>query len=287
MSRFSGFPLPGATNRGPAGTTPAGIPGLFVTPGGGLVDRLGMPQVVPSDDASRRQAGLPPIPQDRLPLRPAGAPPVPEPPQVMADPDLQRRHDQARGIPPAFPQQNVRSVPGAGVDGATLPPFFFQQGPPAPPPAPLSNRDFLASDPGRTIPAGSLSGLSGLLPFLSGGGGGGLDLNAFNASLAARGASEEADLRAEADAQGLALRQSLARRGILSSGLAAGAEADISGSLLRGLGVSRANILGATAQAGLASQQIGANAELERRRMIFSMLQSIPGLSQVLGGLGA
>lgn len=183
------------------------------------------------------------------------------------------------------PQEGVSSVPGAGVEGSTLPRFFFPQGPAAAPP--ISNQAFLAQDPSRTVGAGSLAGLAGMMPFLLAGGGGGLNLGGFNQALAARQASAEADLRSEADAQRLALRQDLARRGILSSGLAAGAEADISGALVRGLGAARAGILGAGAQADLASQQLGANQELERRRMIFSLLQSIPGLAQALGGLAA
>lgn len=182
------------------------------------------------------------------------------------------------------PQEAVSSVSGAGVEGATLPRFFFSQGPAAAPP--ISNQAFLAQDPSRTVPAGSLAGLAGLMPFLLAGGGG-LNLGGFNQALAARQASAESDLRNEADAQRLSLRQDLARRGILSSGLAAGAEAEISGSLIRGLGAARAGILGAGAQADLASQQLGANQELERRRMIFSLLQSIPGLAQALGGLAA
>lgn len=280
MSRFSGFPNV-----------------IFNPDTLTFTDPLGQPKVVPvtafNDPNFRRQFGIPTpdpnAPRTGLNERLFG-PASPSPPRsTIPQPGPFSGHGFPGGgggavTPTGLGQPRISAPNGGIAEGPALPPVFFVQGaPPAPPP--LSNAEFLASDPRRTVEAGSLAGLAALIPGLFGGGG--LDLGGFNQALAARQSSALADQQAAADAERLRLRQDLARRGILHSGLAAGAEADISGQFLRAQGATRADILGAGAQADLQAQQFAANRNLERQRLLMQLLNGIPGFGSVLGGIAA
>ena len=275
MSRFGGFP-------GGSGGSPGGI---SIGPGGVPVDRFGMPLVIdPNSDLHRRLFGIPNPNTD--PPQSSGVRVTP--PSNEVQPGLGRPLNQVglgQNVRPA--QGGAPGPPGAGAStpASTLPPIFrfmLQQGQDGP----QSVQDFVASDPRRTVAPGTLAGLEGLISQLFGGGGG-LNVNRFNESLEARQSSALADTNAGFDARGLALRQDLARRGILNSGLAAGAEVDLEGARTRGLGAARAGILGVGAQVDLQSQQLSANQALERRRLIESLLRGNPGIANILGGLAA
>lgn len=289
MSRFGGFPGLGGAGQGPPGTTPTRIPGVFITPGGGLVDRFGMPQVGPSDDASRQQAGFPGLPGNGSPLGP-GQPLSPTRTPLPGTPG----HIPFVGtpqIPPpgtpgreSFPQPAVSQSAAPGTAQAPASPnFFFSLQQPPQQQGPTDVRQQLANDPRRTVQAGSLEFLSNIFPSLLAGMGSGLNLGGLNQALQARQSAAEADINAGAEGRRLQLRQDLARRGILNSGLAAGAEADINATQTRGLGSALAGIQGVGAQADLQSQQLGANQALEQRRMIFDLLRGIPGLESIFG----
>lgn len=271
------------------GTIPGGI---SIGPEGGPVDRFGQPQVLdPNSELFRRLFGIPNPntgPPASAPFPPT-APPSPTEGFRTAGP-----HTELNRV--GFGPTVGQNPPGVSVLGAaastpqvaSLPPIFqfmLSGGQPAPA-GPQNVQQFLANDPRRTVAAGSLAGLEGLIPLLFGGGSG-LNLGRLNASLDARQSSALADTNAEFDARGLALRQDFARRGILNSGLAAGAEVDLEGARARGLGAARAGIQSVGAQADLQSQQLSANQDLERRRLIESLLRGVPGIGNILGGIAA